>query len=147
MKTLLVLEDGRIGMLDFGMVGRLDDALQIAITRLLLALSKEDSERVMDELLVLGILDTQINRQALKRDSDHMITCFVNSSVEELAASRLFKEMTGLARRHHLRLPSDLVLMIKTMSIGEGLALRLDPEFQFIPFAQPYLERFWLQKR
>jgi ubiquinone biosynthesis protein len=144
--NLYVLADGRIGMMDFGMVGRLDEMLQESLTRLFLALSKGDSERMIDELITSGIAQGQINRKTLKRDLDHMIACYANGSVEDLAAARIFNELTGLAQRHHLQLPSDLVLMTKVMAISEGLGLQLDPDFQFIPFAQPYLERYWLQR-
>jgi ubiquinone biosynthesis protein len=145
--NLYVLADGKIGMMDFGMVGRLDETLQESLTRLFLALSKGDSERMIDELLATGIAYGQINRRILKRDLDHMIACYAGGSAEDLAAARLFAELTGLARRHHLRMPSDLVLMAKVMAIGEGLGLQLDPDFQFIPFARPYLEQAWLQRR
>lgn len=144
--NLYVLADGRIGMMDFGMVGRLDEQLQESLTRLFLGLSKGDSERMIDELITSGIAQGQLNRKTLKRDLDHMIACYANSSVEDLAAARIFNELTGLARRHHLQLPNDLVLMVKVMAISEGLGLQLDPGFQFIPFAQPYLERYWLQR-
>jgi ubiquinone biosynthesis protein len=144
--NLYVLADGRIGMLDFGMVGRLDETLQESLTRLFLALSKGDSERMIDELITADIAQGQFNRKTLKRDLDHMIACYADRSVEDLATARIFNEITGLARRHRLSLPSDLVLMAKVMAISEGLGLQLDPDFQFIPFAQPYLQRFWLQR-
>lgn len=51
--NLYVLADSRIGMMDFGMIGRLDEALQEGLTRLFLALSKGDSERMVDELLTI----------------------------------------------------------------------------------------------
>lgn len=142
-----VLDDGRIGMLDFGMLGRLDQKLQESLTRLFVALSKGDSERVVDEFLATGVAGGQVNRAVLKRDVDHMIACYANRSAEDLAAARIFSEITGLARRHRLRLPSDLMMMARVMAISEGIGLQLDPDFQFIPFAQPYLERFWLQRR
>lgn len=145
--NLFVLADGRIGMLDFGMVGWLDDALQVTITRLFMALARGDSGRMLDELLASGIAQGEVNRAALARDLDHLIICYKDRAAQDLAAAHIFGELTGLARRHHLRLPSDLVLMTKVLAISEGTGLQLDPQFQFIPFARPYLERFWLEKR
>lgn len=145
--NLYVLEDGRIGMMDFGMLGRLDQKLQESLTRLFVALSKGNSERVVDEFLATGITQGEVNRAVLKRDVDHLIACYIHRTAEELAAAQLFSEITALARRHHLRLPSDLMLMARVMAISEGIGLQLDPEFQFIPFARPYLEQFWLQRR
>ena len=145
--NLFVLADGRIGLLDFGMIGRLDEALQASLTRIFLAVSKDDADRLLDELRATGIVRGEVNQVALERDVDHMIACMRDRPVRDLAAARIFNEITALARRHHLRLPSDLVLMAKVMAMSEGLGLELDPDFQFIPFARPYLERFWLEKR
>ncbi len=144
--NLYVLEDGRIGLIDFGMVGRLDETLQEGLSRLFLAVSKGRSERVMDEMLFLGMLQGQVNKQALKRDLDHLIACFADRSAQEIAAANLFTEMTDLARRHRLRMPADLVLMARVMAISEGIGLQLDPDFQFIPFSTPYLEKYWLHR-
>ena len=145
--NLYVLADGRIGMMDFGQVGRLDETLQEGLTRLFLALSKGDSERMLDELTAIGVAHGQINRLLLKRDLDHLITCYADRSVEDMASARMVAEVTDLARRHRLRLPSDLILMAKVVVISEGLGLQMDPQFQFVPFARPYLERFWLRRR
>lgn len=145
--NLYVLADGRIGFIDFGMVGHLDEGLQEGLTRLFLAISRGDSERVMDEMLLMGMIEGISNRRALKRDLDHMITCHASRSVQEMAASNIFQEMTAVARQHRLRMPADLVLMAKVLAIGEGIGLQLDPDFQFIPFAKPYLERYWLRRR
>lgn len=145
--NLYILPDGRIGMIDFGMMGRLDENLQEALTRMLLALSKGDSERMIDEMLTLGIVQGEVNHQVLKRDLNHMIICYATQSAQQMAAANIFNELTGLARRHHLRLPAELVLMAKVMAISEGIGLQLDPDFQFIPFAQPYLQQYWLQRR
>lgn len=145
--NLYILSDGRIGMIDFGMMGRLDEKLQEGLIRLLLALSKGDSERMIDEMITLGMASGQSQRRVLKHDLDHMIICYATRSVQEMTAAKIFNEITALARRHHLRLPSELVLMAKVMAISEGIGLQVDPDFQFIPFAQPYLQRYWLQRR
>lgn len=145
--NFFVLEDSSVGMMDFGMIGYLDDPLQESLTRLFMALFKGDTERMMDELLTMGVSQSQVNKVALKRDLDHMIILYKNSSAKELEAANIFNEMTGLARRHRLGLPSDLLLMAKVMAMSEGLGTRLDPDFQFVPFATPYFKRFWLAKR
>ncbi len=144
--NLYVLEDGRIGLIDFGMIGRLDESLQEGLSRLFLAVAKGHSDRVLDEMLFLGMLRRKVNSQALRRDLDHMIACYAHRSAQEIAASNLFAEMMALARRHRLRMPADLVLMARAMAISEGIGLQLDPEFQFVPFSTPYLEQYWLHR-
>jgi len=145
--NVYVLADGRIGLLDYGMVGRLDDEMQASLTRLFMALGQGDSERMLDELIQSGMAHSSVNRAALKRDLDHMIICYADKSVSDLSATRLFNELTDLARSHNMTLPSELVMMARTMSISEGVSLTLDPDFQFVPFTRPYLQEYWLKKR
>jgi len=145
--NVLVEAGGRIGLMDFGMIGRLDDQLQDGLTRLFVSLSRGDAERILDELRETGVVQGQIDRPALKRDLDHMLACYINRSAKEMSISGVFAEITGMARRHRLRLPSDLLLMARVMGISEGVGLQLDPDFQFVAFARPYVERFWLEKR
>jgi len=145
--NLLVAEDGVIGMMDFGMMGHLDSRFQDSLTRLFMAMDRRDSERVIDEMATMGILNDQLNRRAFKRDVDHLIMCYANRPLEDLAAANIFGELTTLARRHHLSLPNELVLVAKVMALAEGTGLLLDPEFDFVTFAQPYLEKHWLQRR
>ncbi len=145
--NLMVLSDGVIGVIDFGMMGRMDEHMQDSLTRLLIALGKGDSMRVIDEMAIMGMMSDQVNQRALKQDVAHLIVCYTNQSVQDLAASNVFSELTDLARRHRLRLPSELVLMTKAMAISEGLSLKLDPEFIFVRFAQPYLQQYWFQRR
>jgi len=101
---------------------------------------------MIDELIRTGMVQGQVNRVTLKRDLDRMIACYASRSVEELAAVNIFNELTDLARRHRLRMPSDLMLMVRVMTISEGIGMQLDPDFNFVSFAEPYLERFWLQR-
>lgn len=145
--NVLVEAGGRIGLMDFGMIGRLDDQLQDGLTRLFVALSRGDAERMLDELLETGVVQGQVDRSALKRDLDHLLASYTDRSSTEMSVSGVFAEITGMARRHRLRLPSDLLLMARVMGISEGVGLQLDPEFQFVAFARPYVERFWLEKR
>ncbi len=145
--NVYVLENGRIGLLDYGMVGRLDDRMQESLTRLFIALGQSDSERMMDELVQSGIAHSNVNRTALKRDLDHMIICYIDKSVANLSAARLFNELTSLARTHNMTLPSELIMMARTISISEGVSMSLDPDFQFVPFTRPYMQEYWLKKR
>jgi ubiquinone biosynthesis protein len=145
--NFFVLPGEVIGLMDFGMVGRLDQGLQQALLRLTLAMVRQDSERMVDELLALGIASGRVQRQALKRDLDHLVARYHDRPIKEWAASQALNEVMGIAFRHRLRLPTDLTLLVKVMAMSEGLGAQLDPDFKLLVFAQPYLQRFWLESR
>lgn len=144
--NFFVLPDEVIGLIDFGMVGTLDDRLRDTLLRMGIAVSREDAQQTVDELLDLGVATTHVQRSLLKRDVHHLLQKYHGRSLGEVSATELFGELTSLARKHHLQLPTDLTLLLKVMAQSESLGAELDPDFELIPYAQPYLRRFWLQR-
>ncbi|MCI0528978.1 MAG: AarF/ABC1/UbiB kinase family protein, partial [Nitrospira sp.] len=145
--NFFVLPGETIGLIDFGLVGRLDIPLREALLRLVMALIRQDADRLVDELLALGIARGHIQLRELKRDLDHLIQRYYDQSIREIAAIQAFNELMTVALRHKLQLPTDLALLTKVITMSEGLGIQLDPEFKLLEFARPYFQRFWLQSR
>ncbi len=143
--NFFVLPGEVIGLIDYGMVGRLDTPLRAGLIRLFLALVRQDADRLVDEFLAFGIARRRVQRQALKRDLDHFIQRYYDRTIKEIAAGQAFNELMAIALRHRLQLPTDWTLMAKVIAMSEGLGAQLDPEFKLMEFAQPYFERFWWQ--
>lgn len=136
-----------IALIDFGMMGRVDEALRGALVRMGMALTRRDTERLVDELLALGVAPARVNRAALKRDLDHFIGNYYDRPLKELAAGRVLDDVVRVAQRHRLEFPSDLMLLFKVIAMSEGLGVQLDPNFKLLEFAEPYFRRFWLAQR
>ena len=136
-----------IGLMDYGLVGHLDDALRDAMLRAAIFLVRRDTDRLVDELMTLGIARGRVNRQGLKRDLDHFIANYYDRPLKELAAGKVLDDVVQVAFRHHLQFPSDLMLLFKVVAMSEGLGLSLDPEFKLLEFAEPYFQKFWLESR
>lgn len=145
--NFFVLQNEAIGLIDYGMVGRLNENLQHALLRMDMALIRKDADRLVDEFLTLGIARRSVKGHVLKRDLDHMIQRFYDRPLKEVVASEAFNELVTIAQRNRLQLPSDLIFLFKVVAMGEGLAVQLDPEFKLMEFAEPYFKRFWLQSR
>lgn len=145
--NFFVLENEVIGLIDYGLVGRLDESLRDALLRVCMALIRKDAERLADELIELGIVKGSVRRNILKRDLDHFIQRFYDKPLKEVAASQAFKELTAVSLRHRLQLPGDLIVLFKVIAMSEGLGSQLDPEFRMMEFAEPYFRRFWVQSR
>lgn len=136
-----------IGLMDFGLVGRLDDALRDVMLRMAIFLVRRDTDRLVDEMVALGIARGRVNRQALKRDLDHFIGNYYDRPIKELAAGKILDDVVQVAFRYHLQFPSDLMLLFKVIAMSEGLGVQLDPEFRLLEFAEPYFQKFWLESR
>lgn len=143
--NFFIKSDGTIGLIDFGQMGRLDAPLREVLLRLMMAIAQHDADRLVDELLALGTTRQRLNRNALKRDLDHVIYRYSDRAPRDISGAQLFAQVTTIALKHRLQLPAELTLLAKVVVMDEGLGSYLDPDFRLMEFARPYFEEFWLE--
>lgn len=139
--NFFVESDGRIGLIDFGMVGMLDERNQEELADVLLAITSHDADRLVDALLELGVAQRRIERSLLRQDVDHLVSRYYGRPLGEMALGPMLNDTFAVVRRHRLRLPPTLVLLFKTLLMSEGLAVQLDPSFNLTQVLVPYAER------
>lgn len=139
--NFFVEPDGRLGIIDFGMVGELSDELRDRLGVLVINLVRGDLDRTTDALLALVRAPEGIDRATLRAHLAPLVGRFGGRSPAQLSASELFGAILALVRQDRLRLPRDLALLFKTLLMAEGLGRRLDPDFQIAAVLVPYAER------
>ncbi|MBI4498067.1 MAG: AarF/ABC1/UbiB kinase family protein [Chloroflexi bacterium] len=137
---------GRIGLIDFGMVGTVDERTQEQLVGLLLAITSQDADRLVDAFLDLGIARGRVDRSLLRQDLEHLVSRYYGRPLGEIAIGPLLSESQAVARHHHLHLPANLALLIKTIVMSEGLGARLDPSFNLAMVLAPYAQRLLLRQ-
>ena len=139
--NLLVLENNIIGILDFGMVGRLDGDLKLQLTELLLSIIERDVDRLISQLLYSGELDDEGNLKNLKRDLTDFIDEYYDILLQDLKVGKLLIEFIELLGEYRIKFPANLLLLARALIAIEGLGRQLDPEFNMIAQVQPFAER------
>ncbi len=130
--NILVDENGRIGLIDFGMVGELTPQLRQTLAGLLSAMVSDNIDGVVDRFIQLGIAAERTDREALRRDLRSLMRRYLEQPLGTLRFGALLQDHLTVARIHHLRLPPELALLTKTLLMCEGLAARLDPGYQML---------------
>ena len=143
--NIFVEPGGRIALIDFGMVGQVDTATQAVLIRLLLAIAERDGGRLADVLLEISRSRQSVDRNALRRDMQRMLARYCDLPLGDVKFGTMLGELLTILRWHHLRLPPDLALMVKTLAMSEGLGVLLDPHFNlmdvYVPFARDLMQR------
>lgn len=145
--NFFVQPDGSLAVMDFGMVGRLTHQTKRTFLEIATAISRSDTDMLVDELMTAGIYTRAIERRALVRDLDRLFDRFSGGAISDLTGTEVFREIMGLAMRHNLQLTSELVAMTRAITIAEGTGIMLYPGFQLFKFAGPYVRSFWTQQR
>ena len=137
--NFLVMAGGVIGALDFGMVGRISGAMQLDLLDMVSAVVDEDAERAVDAMEALGISGITVNRDALTRDFGHLLDRYLGRPLGDLNVDEMADAVFTVIRRHRLRMPAQLVLLLKTLAMNEGVGRRLDPGFNLTSVAAPFV--------
>ncbi|NLC60853.1 MAG: ubiquinone biosynthesis protein UbiB, partial [Gammaproteobacteria bacterium] len=137
--NIFYLDDGRIGVIDFGMVGRVGERRRQQVAQLLHGMVTQESEAVADILLDWTDGDADVDESRLQTDVDGLVDQYRGVPLKELRMGQMLLDVSAMLRRHRLTLPPDLALMIKAFLTLEGLGRRLDPDFDMASEAQPYL--------
>lgn len=137
--NFVVCANGALGILDYGMVGTIDERLRERLMLLAIAVSARDSSRIVDELALLGVLSSGWDRRLMERDVSHLVSQYVGASLRELPLSMILSDVMNLVRRHGIRMPSELAMLAKTASMLEALSRRLDPDINVIAVVEPMI--------
>ena len=144
--NLFIEDGGRIGLIDFGMVGTVDEQTREALGHLMLALTEKDTDSLVDAILELGTASGPVDRIALSRDALPVLSSYIDQPLGTLDMKAVLTEVVGVMRHHHLVLRSDLALLLKTVAMTDGLGHQLDPSFRLIDAVAPYARRILLEE-
>lgn len=144
--NLFIEPGGRIGLIDFGMVGTVDEKLRNQLGALLLALVRKNPDRTAAALLELSVTHGPVDRAALRRDLARFIRLYEGRRLDQIEIGALTSQLLTILRTHRLQLPRQMAMLLKMVLMTEGMGLRLDPTFSLGEVLRPYAERLALDR-
>ena len=135
---------GRVGIIDFGMAGQLDDRLREQLGRLLNGFIRQDPGRLADALLALNASTAVVDRARLRDDLGNLLARYSGRSTGEISLRSAIRAILEIGRRHRLRVPRDLSVLFTVLIVAEGLVAQVDPEFRFAEALAPFARRHLL---
>jgi ubiquinone biosynthesis protein len=144
--NLMLLDGGVVGVLDCGMVGRLDEELAEAIQDMLLAVANSNSADLSETLLRLGSAPPGIHRDQFRADVSDFVADYTGESIQELDLGGALNRLAEIVRSYNMVLPPQLSLLLRTLVELEGTAQRLNPAFSLTEVIQPFYTRIIHQR-
>jgi ubiquinone biosynthesis protein len=139
--NLMVLANGVVGVLDCGMVQRLDDHLREQIEDLLLAAVQGDPTSVVDAVCDLSTSPPPHGRQRLQTDIRELVEDYAGQTISGLDVGGLLNSLTEVIHRNQLFLPAGASLLIRMLAELEGTAKLLNPSFHLMELLEPYARK------
>ena len=135
--NVFYLDDGRIALLDCGMMGKLDPRTQATLTEMILAVVSLDAQRCSQLTMQLATPVKPINLARLEADYDRLLRRYYSRNLSEINFSQVFYEVLQAARKNSLRWPSNLGLYAKALANLEGLGRKFNPDVNLLDEVRP----------
>ncbi|HBC47622.1 MAG TPA: ubiquinone biosynthesis protein UbiB [candidate division Zixibacteria bacterium] len=144
--NLFVTASGRIAPVDYGMVGIMSSTQMEQTAELLSAIVNNDPKLVVYSFKKAGVLPEDINETALETDINELITRYHRIPLAQIDMATISDEFFEIAHRHNIRVQSEFMVFGKALVTYEEVARQLDPEYDFIKSAEPYVRRMAMRR-
>lgn len=136
----LIIHDGKIYYIDFGIMGTLSPKARSSVNDLLQAMVKKDIGQLVNLVLDLAVQKGPLDKNVLYEDIEYIIHYYLQSSLKNIQVSRLFMDLFDAARKNNLKLPKEFTTLLKSLLILEGVLSEIAPDLSIMEIARDYLK-------
>ena len=134
-------EVAEIGILDCGMVGRIDDVLRDDLELGLIAATRHDAAKATEAVARIGNVPSDYDQSALKEAIQDLLDDYSNQSLKDFDLSGCLNEVVRIIQASKIYLPAKVAMLIKVLIMLEGTAHQLSPHFSVAELIQPYAKK------
>ena len=143
--NVFYLPDNKLAFIDFGMVGRLTEERREQVVSLLYGMINHLPTQVA-EILEDWSDNIYTDEQVLTIEIEAFVDQYSSLALKDLSLTAMMRDLMALLRDHKLMLPADLALLVKTYNTLDGLGRHLNPDFNILVFAAPYIQKIMLER-
>ena len=137
--NIMITEDNKLGLIDFGLIGQISQRDREIAATLFMALLQKEMDLAVDQLLKLGIVTEEIDKNALKRDLYKLVDDYYGATLEQVELGPLVNRIFNLSFEYKIKLPFNFILLGKSLVTIEGLISKIDPKFDTVAAAKPFM--------
>lgn len=133
--NFFVLKNNRIGLIDFGVVGRLNRKTQSSIASMLISLATEDYDRLAYEYVDLAPYSDHVDVDLFARDLRDLISPYYGLTLRHVNVGKLLMDSSAIAAQYRLQLPPELIMFFKSIVTIEGMGRVIMKDFNFLAYS------------
>jgi ubiquinone biosynthesis protein len=138
----IVMYDGRVSLVDFGIIGYLDEETMMQVANIFLGYAEHDYDMVMDAFRDAGLIDdVNIDLKRFRTDLKDMSEPFYGRSLQTIAVKDVYEQVMRLAYKYRIRFPRNLLLLLKTFVQTESLGKILGSDASILEVTRPYAKK------
>jgi len=138
--NLLIMENDKLALIDWGMVGRLTEKDRFELIGILKSVVEKDSSTLVNALLNITKGKKSIDFKTMERDLLDILDSYHAVPIKDINIGHLLMAIMALLQDYQLKLPTDLVIMIKALVTAEGSARQIYPDLNIVSASKEYIE-------
>ncbi|MFZ5632605.1 MAG: ABC1 kinase family protein [Bacillota bacterium] len=144
--NLAALPGEKVVFMDFGMAGFLTDKTRIEVGNLLMALAGRDTRAVAKSLSQLWVVPGDVDKNILQRDINFLLRKIYEVPLSQVSLAKTLSDIMAIAFKHHISVPAEFALLVKTLITMEGVAEKLDPGLSIVNVVSPFSKRLIMER-
>jgi ubiquinone biosynthesis protein len=144
--NIRILRDGTVCLLDYGMVGTLEDEQREQLVDLFLAVSRHDVHTAVELIQEIGQPWRPVELPLLRADIRDFIENYYGMPLERVKVGRMLADFVTILSYHAIRIPADMMLLVRCLVTLEGVGRKLDPEFNLAEHLAPFIEQVFRER-
>lgn len=138
----IVMYDGRVSLVDFGIIGYLDEETMMQIANIFLGYAEHDYDLIMEAFEAAGLINEQtIDLRSFRSDLKDISEPFYGRSLQTISVKDVYDQVMQLVLKYGIRLPRNLLLLLKTFIQTEALGKILGSDASILEVTRPYAQK------
>lgn len=136
----IIISDKKIVYIDFGLYGELSEQNRERLIEILDAIVFEDVDELMNLLLQMAIVKSEVDRFVLYEDLENFFYIYVAKDIGQIDIGILFNDILKITHKHGLIMPNDFIMLAKSMGVIEGVVSDFKTKVNVMDIAKTYLK-------
>lgn len=139
--NILVTREGIIVFLDFGMAGYVDPELRECLVNIVIAIQRNDVSFLIEALTEMGLIVDGGDSPMFRIKLEELINQYYSMTMKFIDPVRFLRDLIDILIKSRGKVPSNLMLLSKTLVIRDEIARKIDPEHNFAELVEPYVKK------
>jgi ubiquinone biosynthesis protein len=144
--NIFIINNNTIALLDFGMVGRVDESMMASMASLLIGAIENNVDKIIKTLKEMDLIANNAETKELRAEIKDFVDKYYGITLKQLEIGTVIEEVLEIVARHRVRIPADISLLVKALVTIEGVGRDLDPDFDMIAHTKPFAKNLLRKK-
>ncbi|URZ02741.1 ABC1 kinase family protein [Clostridium felsineum] len=136
----ILIQNNKICYIDFGIMGHINKNLKNALNDIIIAVAYQNIDKLISVIMSIGIKTGYVDRNQLYEDIDYIFASYLSTSLENIKISQLIQEVFDCSKRNNIRVPKDLIILVRGFVIIEGVIAKISPDISLLDVAIPFVK-------